>query len=199
MSDETTDPTRPQTDLDAAQRKRLETIFGTEGPDLEEKLTSLAEAAVEEYALAFTGTRAPSTIRELRELRLQLLYKHFPAGEPTDDQVARLFQMTPAQVATLIAGTRARFEAELGSRLRSEAITTLTTKATRVDENTIRIVVSDSLARYLKDLVAQTSAPPIERRKDASRTYDVGRATVRALCRRLGLELDQVTTLDQKS
>jgi DNA-directed RNA polymerase sigma subunit (sigma70/sigma32) len=178
-------------------KERLAAIFGVPAGEVDAKLAALGDAALEEYVLAFTGRRAPSTIREQRELRLQLLYKHLPPGEPTDRQIARLFQMTRSQVGNLIAGARARFETELGARTRDEAIDAVT-NATRVDENTIRIVVSDSLARYLKELVDDTSAPPMEKRRDASRTYDLGRSTVSALADRLGIGIERVTALDRK-
>lgn len=178
-------------DLTAAQQARLEGVLG----DLGEKLPPVAAAALEEYVLAFTGERSPSTLREQRELRLRLLYDHLPAGEPTDEQVGLLFQLTPAQVSTLIAGTRARFGEDLTPRLRAAAIAALQQQAEQVDDDTIRIVVPDSLARYLRELVAQTSAPPPERRKDASRTYDLGRTTVVALCKQLGIDPKAVSAL----
>jgi hypothetical protein len=181
--------------LDDAQLSRLAEIFGRQDADLDALLGLLAAAALEEYALAFTGERAPGTIREVRELRLRLLYGHLPVGEPTDEQIGRLFQMTPSQVSTLIAGTRARFDVDLGDRLRAAAIEALRTSE-HVDEDTVRIVVPDSLARYLRDLVAQTSAPPLERRKDASRTYDLGRTTVVALSRQLGIDPKGISSLD---
>jgi hypothetical protein len=182
--------------LTDAQRARLAAILGVEGAELDAQLDAIAAAALDEYALAFTGVRSPATVRELRELRLTLLYEHLPAGIPTDEQVGLLFQMTPSQVATLIAGARARFGEQLGTRLRAAAVEALTAGAERVDDDTIRIVVPDSLARYLRELVARTSARPIERRKDASRTYDIGRTTVTVLCRELGIEPQSVTALD---
>jgi hypothetical protein len=185
--------------LDEAQLARIGAVFGVEGSALDAQLASLAAAALEEYALAFSGTRNPSTIREQRELRLCLLYEHLPAGEPTDEQVSLLFQMTPSQVSTLVAGTRARFEVELAARLRAAAIKALTEGAEPVDEDTIRIVVPDSLARYLRDLVAQTAAAPILKRPDASRTYDIGRNTLAALCARLGIDPTAVAILEWPS
>jgi hypothetical protein len=181
-------------DESAESAKRLAAILGVEGSDLSARLEQVAGAALEEYELAFSGVRAPSTVRELRELRLRLLYEHLPEGEPTDDQIAELFQMTRPQVGTLIAGTRARFGPQLDQRLRHAAIGALQ-GASNVDDDTARIVVPDSLARYVRDLVAQTSAPPPDKRRDASRTYDLGRDTVRALCRKLGIEPSSVTAL----
>ena len=108
--------------LDAGQVARIASVLAVEGEQLDAQLACIAAAALEEYVLAVSGTRNPSTIREQRELRLRLLYKHLPAGQPTDEQVGLIFQMTQAQVSTLIAGTRARFEVEVAARLRTAAI-----------------------------------------------------------------------------
>lgn len=181
-------------DESTGSAERLAEILGVQGDDLKTRLEEMATAALEEYELAFSGVRSPSTLRELRELRLRLLYEHLPDGQPTDDQIGELFQMTRSQVGTLIAGTRARFGHELSERLKTAAVAALK-GATKVNDDTVRIVVADSLARYMRDLVAQTSAPPLEKRRDASRTYDAGRDTVEALCGKLGIDKSLVSAL----
>lgn len=176
------------------QLDRLRAIFGVDGEELRSTLGELASAALTEYVLAFSGVRAPSTMRELRELRLRLLYEYLSEDRPTDGQVGGLFQLTPAQAGTLIAGTRARFAAALTDRLQRAATEALQA-ARQVDEDTVRIRVPDSLARYLKELVGRTSAPPLDKRRDASQTYDLSRSTVTALCRELGIEPQSVRAL----
>jgi hypothetical protein len=175
--------------------QRLREIFGVDDDALEERVTALASAALEEYELALSGERPATGIRDLRELRLNLLYKHLPDGEPTDDQIAELFLLTRAQVATLVAGTRARFGPAITGRLRGQAKAALV-NATNVDDDTVRVVMPDSLGRYMKDLVAQTEAQPLEKRRDASRTYDIGRDTLSALAAKLGFDASEVTAID---
>jgi hypothetical protein len=182
-------------DLPEAQLARLRAIFGQPDTDFDDTLARLAAAALAEYALAFTGQRAPATMRELRELRLSLLYGFLPPGRPTDEQIGALFQLTPSQVGTLIAGARARFAAEMDARLRATAAAALR-DATKVDEDTVRIRVPDSLARYLKDLVARTAAPPMDKRRDASQTYDLSRSTITALSGELGEDPAAVRALE---
>jgi len=171
---------------------RLAEIFaGDDGPlqgaKLKDRLDQLRAAAFAEYELALSGSRFPSTIKELRELRLMLLYEHLPVGLPTDEQIGELFQMTRTQVGTLVAGTRARFGPEIEARVKREATAALEA-ASKVNENTVRVLAAESLARYLEDLIARTNAPAMEKRKDASRSYDVGRDTVEGLCRQLGVK-----------
>lgn len=183
---------REQEDQLSERIARLAEIFaGADGPlkgaKLKDRLDQLRAAAFAEYELALSGSRFPSTIKELRELRLSLLYEHLPDGLPTDDQIGELFQMTRSQVGTLVAGTRARFGPEIEARVKREAKTVLEA-AKKVDDNVVRIQAADSLARYLGDLIARTNAPPMEKRKDASRSYDVGRDTIKELCGQLGVD-----------
>ena len=180
--------------LDPALLARLRAIFRVDGDELNAVLGELASAALTEYALAFSGIRSPATMRELRELRLRLLYESLSGDRPTDRQVAEAFQLTPAQAMTLIAGTRARFAPELEGAVRRAAVAVLE-EARPVDEDTVRIRVPDSLARYLKDVVSRTAAPPLDKRRDASQTYDLTRSTVSALCRELGIEQTVVRAL----
>jgi hypothetical protein len=178
--------------VDDQRIARLAEIFGgddgpLQGEALSQRLGELKTAAFAEYELALSGSRFPTTIKELRELRLTLLYEHLPDGLPTDDQIGDLFQMTRSQVGTLIAGARARFGPEIEARVKREAITVLEA-AKKVDDNMVRLQAADSLARYLGDLIARTNAPPMEKRKDASRSYDVGRDTIKELCGQLGVD-----------
>lgn len=174
--------------------KRVAEILGLDGNELKAALEGLAAAALMEYVLAFSGERAPSTMKDLRELRLRLLYQQV-GTDLTDGQIAQLYQMTPTQAGTLIAGTRARYRTELQKRLRDRAIDALKS-ATKVDENTVRFSVEDSLAKYMKELVNETNAPPLERSREAARTYEPRKGTIRALCSKLGIPVTDVKALD---
>lgn len=176
---------------------RLAPIFGVD-PDandvreqLEPWLTALASAALREYVLAFTGTRAPNTMRELRELRLRLLYDHLAGDAPSDAQVAQLFELTPAQARNLIAGTRARYRPELEGTMSARSIAALK-KSTKVNDTTARVVMSDSLAVYLGDLISETQEAPLEKNKVASNTYDIKKGTATALGKRLGFKIEEL-------
>jgi hypothetical protein len=78
-----------------AELEQVAAIFGMRPNDegFGEVLNALATAALHEYTLALSGTRAPSTLRELRELRLLLLFQHLPGGGPTDTQVAQMLSL----------------------------------------------------------------------------------------------------------
>lgn len=176
--------------------KRLAEIFGVTGDELVKRARAMAEAAREEYRLWYSGERNPGTITELRELRLKLLYEYLPEGEPTDDQIAQLFQITRPRVGTLIANTHARFGTTLEQRMRRAAVDALTQHAYGIDDDTIRVELADSLGRYVKELAARRNVPPVEKSREASRTYEIRRETVIALCSQLEIDPEQVTALD---
>jgi hypothetical protein len=137
-------------------------------------------------------------MRELRELRLRLLYDHLGGDAPSDVQVAQLFELTPTQARNLIAGTRARYRPEVEGTMSARSITALK-NSTRVDDRTARVVMSDSLAVYLGDLISETQAPPLEKVKDASSTYDIKKSTATALGKRLGFKIDELKGFQQEN
>lgn len=181
-----------------ARAVRIGAIFGVEGEDLEARMKELAEAALEEYELALSGERFPSTIKELRELRLRLLYEHLPPGLPKDEQIAELFQMTHTQVATLIAGTRARFGSKIEERIQKEVANVLEGAKT-INDNVVRVYAPNSLARYMNEVIEVTHAPRMEKRQEASQTYYVRRASIIELCRALGKPTTIVKALKWES
>jgi hypothetical protein len=177
--------------------RRLAVIFGLDPnaddlrQQLEPWLTAIAAAALREYVFAFAGTRMPSTMRELRELRLRLLYDQLAGDAPSDGQVAQLFELTPTQARNLIAGTRARYRPELEGTLSSRSVAALK-KSIKVNNTTARVILPGSLAAYLSDLISETQAPPLEKNREASRTYEIKRGTAEELGKRLGFEVSEL-------
>ena len=178
---------------------RLFEIFGVDpiaDPDKALQLEQgIAQAALAEYLLQLTGTRNPTTVRDLRELRLRLLAGHLPEHLPSDEQIAEIFQLTRTQARTLVNGARARYRQELNEMF-DEATRSALRNAERIDENTVRIEASDSLATYLSEIV-RLAAPPTKR-ADASRKYDLVRSTVEDLCEAVALPVDEVEALSKK-
>ena len=162
-------------------------------------LEGLARAALNEYLAAATGRPYPSGVRDLREFRLRLLAEHLPGGLPNDAEVAQLFQLTRSQAKNLIMGARARYRPELGALLADRARDALKNADKGDDDNHVRITASDSLARYIEDVVSATTAPAPAKRVESSQRYEVGRRTVEELCRLLKLDVKEVKNLPAKT
>lgn len=171
-------------------------IFGVNATDETDKATALLEgitrAALAEYLLLATAQRNPSTMRDLRELRLKLLASHLPGHLPSDEQIAEIFQFTQTQARTLVKGTRARYRQELEQMFREAAKAALT-NAKKAGPDSIRIDASDSLASYLDEIIR--FAPPPTKRTDATHRYDLTRTTVQELCEVLDLPITEVKNL----
>ncbi len=184
----------PDTDVTA-----LSGIFGIDATAEGERATALlvgvVRAALSEYLSLVAAERNPTTMRDLRELRLSLLACHLPEGLPSDEQIAQIFQLTRTQARTLVTGTRARYRHELEQMLREAAKAALK-NAGAVDQDTVRIEASDSLASYLGEIIR--SAQPPTKRADASHRYDLTRSTVEELCEVLGLAIAEVQKLPKK-
>jgi hypothetical protein len=162
-------------------------------------LAGIAKAAFAEHMLSIAGERVPAGVRDLRELRLQLLAQHLPKGLPTDVQIARLFHLTQAQARNLVAGARARYPAEVQLSLNAAAADALRNADRGDDEDTVRITASNSLAAYLRELVTSASnAQAPTPRADASNRYDVTRSAVEVLCPRVGITVADVKALPPK-
>jgi hypothetical protein len=183
-----------------AELDQLAAIFGVTArdPKFAEILEALATAALQEYTLAFSGTRSPGTLREARELRLRLLFEHLPGGGPTDTQVAQLMQLTPSAARTLIAGTRARYRTQLDEILRAAAVEALKESTRGDDEDTARVVLPDSLAVYVRDLADETRTPPLKKSDAISLTWEIKRSTAEVLGKRLGFTVGELNGFKKK-
>jgi len=186
-------------DLPDEDANRVFEIFGVDPSKDPSKAQALqkgiAQAALAEYLLQFTGTRNPNTVRDLRELRLRLLASHLPEHLPSDEQIAQIFQLTRTQARTLVNGARARYRQEL-TEVFNEAARRALRNAEHIGDDTVRIEASDSLATYLSEIV-RLAAPPTKR-IDASRTYDLGRSTVEELCSAIALPIEEVKAPPKK-
>jgi|GEM_PF-6429340 hypothetical protein len=128
----------------------LARIFDVAPEDLEDLATRLARAALDEHLDVFSGRRTQSGIRDVRELRLCLMYKSLPPGKPTDEQVAALFRLTRTQATNLVSGARARYGSDLTEWLHREALAAIDNgDEPEAGKKTLRIEASASLAAYL--------------------------------------------------
>jgi hypothetical protein len=62
-------------------------------------------------------------------------------------------QLTQPAARALIAGTRARYRTRLGDRLRTATVAALKASTPGDEANTAHVVMADSLAAYVRDLL----------------------------------------------
>jgi len=178
---------------DSPEVERFGEIFDVEGEELAKRMGALAAASFEEYQVEMSGLRSISTMREKREFRLYLLYKHLGKhGGITDAQVGELFQLTRRQVATLINGTWARFRPEMEKEMLGDVKAALEQGKWNKENNVLTVQLPDSMATYLKDVLAETTAPPVETVADVQRTYKITLQSVEALCEELEIPTKEI-------
>lgn len=180
-------------DDESGEGRRIADILGGEGERRPQRLQKFVETAIEEYTLVMSGRRSVAGVRDQRELRLFLLYKNLEdVGGLGDHEVAELFQMTRSQARTLIAGTWARYREQLEDQLNAAVKKAL--ESDGWDEKGKHLVVRlpDSLARYVRETVEETNAPPVEKVRELAGTYDLPKQTVTKLCDRLGIGTDDI-------
>lgn len=175
-------------DDESPEGRRIVAVIGGEGEERAKRLQKLAIVALEEFVLTMSGRKSVTSIRDQRELRLFLLYKHLePVGGLSDHQVRELFQMTRSQTRTLIAGTWARYREELEKQLNDAVEAALKAGEWDDEKELLQVRLPDSLARYVRDAADETNAPPVEKVREVAGTYDLSKQTVEDLCAKLGI------------
>ncbi|MFC7481058.1 hypothetical protein ACFQX7_14855 [Luedemannella flava] len=107
-------------DVTDSDRAQLAYALGIAPADVPGALERIAAAATEEYLDMILGRRLPRRLEEIREQRLVLLVRHLFANHlPTEEQVARVFQLTPQQSRALLRGVMAKHRYELADAVRA--------------------------------------------------------------------------------
>jgi hypothetical protein len=142
------DLSKPLT-FDAADADHLAIVLGCKPDEVKEKLVGHAQAALNEYVDMYLGRRAPTQAREFLEQRLTLLMTYaITDGLPTDDHVARLFNLTRSQARTLIRNTISKHRFQLQDVVAASAKTALE-KAAKTKDGLALTVRSVYLAEWL--------------------------------------------------
>lgn len=119
------DLSKPLTVADA-DILQLAAVIGCKPEELGDKLVGHAQAAFDEYLAMYLGRGTPTQAREIFESRLALLMtRALTDAVPTDDQVARLFNMSRSQARTLLRNTISRRRFQLDSMVAASAKTSL--------------------------------------------------------------------------
>jgi hypothetical protein len=95
--------------VDDADCIHLAQTLGCDVDQLSQKLVGHAQAALNEYVAMYLGRGTPTQAREIFENRLALLMTQaLNDGVPSDDDVARLFNVSRSQARTLLRNTISR-------------------------------------------------------------------------------------------
>lgn len=141
--------------------------------EIEEQLVPYASAALTEYADMLTG-QAMTTVTELRERRLVAILLALPEF-PTDEQIARMFNLTSTQGRTLLRTTISRHRNRLKAAIEAAACRFIAAcvgeEGAEKEARFPNAVVIDMLNRQLA--TAADPRSPIRRKSGTFDTYVV--------------------------
>jgi len=141
-------------DLNPEQRADLITKLGCTEPELMDRLARIASAAYSDYMEMLLGVPMPFRAEEVKERRLLHLIKRYTAVGVllTENEIAAMFQVNEQEARRLLRNVRARYHAELDSRVKAAAKHILES-AQPVEENLRVQVTSSNLLDALRSTV----------------------------------------------
>ena len=128
-------------DPDAGDVRHLKSVFGcTTDSELDARLAGVARAAMQEHMDMFLGRGAFTRGADFKEHRLALLVEHGFAGDiPSENQVARMFQITRSAAGTLLRSMLSKYQIHLQSSL-TAAVRTALASVTKDDQETLQLM-----------------------------------------------------------
>jgi hypothetical protein len=176
-------------DLTAEQQADLIAKLGCTESELPDRLARVGVAAYSDYMEMIQGIPLPGRAEEVRERRLLHLLKRYatPDALLTEYQIAAMFQMNQLEAGRLLRNVRARYHAELDSRIKTAAKTVLES-AWQVQGNFRVQVTSSNLLDDLRWTVT-TRAPDLDqivKVRGSAALYDIPPDTYPKLCEAYG-------------
>lgn len=162
-------------DLSADEEALLCDVLGCQPDDLDQRLTLYGGAALREYADMFAG-QAMGSAADLRERRLVAMLLVLPADQfPSDDQIARTFNVTSSAARALLRTTLSRHRNRLRPVMNAAARAFIDACEQQADESWEVRFSSSAIVQMLNDRLATAEAPrsPIRRVAGTFDSYSV--------------------------
>jgi hypothetical protein len=176
-------------DLTAEQQADVIAKLGCTEDELPDRLARVGVAAYSDYMEMIQGVPLPGRAEEVKEKRLLHLLKRYatPSVLLTEYEIAAMFQMNHLEAGRLLRNVRARYHAELDSRVKAAARKILES-ANQVEGNFRVQVTSSNLLDALQFMV--TSRAPnldqIGKVRGSAALYDIPPDTYTKLCEAYG-------------
>lgn len=181
--------------FEANEEERLKKIFKDEfDEELEDTLSKIVFAALEEYKEMFIGKGVPSPRNEILEHRLfYLIKRYYPENKfPSETEVSTLFQLTPAKSRNLIRSVLIKFKYQLQENFKKALKNTIINdKNPKKDDNNDDMcklyIPSDNVIEELNRIIEKrakknTDLDKIRKYPNSSRIYWISRTSYEELC-----------------
>ncbi len=177
--------------LSEDEERQLATIMGVEEGEIDEALSRVASAALEEYVRMFLGQKVFTRGQDMLEYRLFLLIKaFFEERIPPEQRICELFQMTTSQSRSLVRSVMSKYQYEL-SKASTQSLVDCLSKAVEAESGDYELTIDaygvlDGLSRLLAE--ADRTLPPISKKRNTLGSYVIKPSAYRVLRRELGME-----------
>ena len=157
------------------EEHQLAMILGANSGDLQEKLSAVANAAIQEYIRMFLGQKVFTRGSDFQEYRLYLLIRElFGNLVPSEQQVCALFQVTTNGARSMIRSVLSKYQYDLHSAYSDSLARVLDEAKSEEDGDDYEVVVhTQSLIDGLNSTLAEKNGalPAIARKKGTVSTY----------------------------
>ena len=145
-----------------SEKEDLLNYLGIENDTLNDSLTKLAKASIEEYILMLAGNPMFSKADEIKQLRLFLIIcNYFDEGLPTVQQISSMFHITDTASNTLLKNVLSKYSKDLEDRL-NQYISKMLDNAEPRDKKKIMVCTSPEIMARMNQKLS-TEAPSLKK------------------------------------
>lgn len=176
--------------LEEEEESEIAAILGCKVPELNDKLSQLVQAALQEYLTMLRGQKVLKRGSDILEYRLFLLIKHvFDETIPDEQLVSNLFQTTLTESRSLIRAVISKYQYQLRTAIENTLKNSLSTATQAGMGEKYEVVINsrntiDGLNRHLALLDGSLNS--ITKKYGSVSTYEISPESYNKLKTRLG-------------
>lgn len=180
-------------ELNESEIKLLENIFSCKDNELNEILSSIGEASLQEYLRMILGQKVFTRGQDIKEYRLFLLIKHYFKHKIPDEQIiSTLFQTTSSESKSIMKSVFAKYQYELRNSI-DEYIKNVLMSINKKDEeksiSNIPLNIIDELNKVIGTIDGRLQ--PINKKRNSAQTFEIKDATYLALMKHFKITSDE--------
>jgi len=160
-------------------------LEGESEEDLNNSLSRVGSAAINEYLEMILGKQLPTRANEIWERRLLHLLKHYYIGRiPSETEISSIFQITNSTSRSLLRNVRTKFRFDLEDEINNTIQLTLQSAHQQGDGSYRVVINSDNVLEELKHMVSIVAIEldQIQRVKNSAGLHSIPEDTFLRLC-----------------
>lgn len=178
-------------DLNQADQEKLADVIGCDVNQLEDRFSSFAKAAADEYAQMFLGKNAFRRANDFLDYRIYLLIVHVLNGRlPDEATVSRLFQTSATESRARIRSVTSKFQRGLEEQIRGSIQALLQAAEFNGEEDRHEIEVNNqAVIDLLNSTLAERNGrlQQVSKVRGSAASYSMTPASYAELCTHYGV------------